>query len=52
MATLNAYKQSLDGATKFIPTWVGLGRIALGLGTMIGWKRIVIPSAKKSAKPI
>src|SRR4029077_6686688 len=42
VATLNAYKGSLDSATKFIPTWVKVAvAIALGLGTMIGWKRIV-----------
>ncbi|HKS97339.1 MAG TPA: inorganic phosphate transporter, partial [Terriglobia bacterium] len=42
-ATLNTYKKSLDSATKFIPTWVKVAvAIALGLGTMIGWKRIVI----------
>jgi phosphate/sulfate permease len=38
-----AYKGSLDSATKFIPTWVKIAvAIALGLGTMIGWKRIVV----------
>ncbi len=51
IATLNAYKQSLDGATKFIPTWVKVGvAIALGLGTMIGWKRIVITVGEKIGK--
>src|ERR1700723_2350119 len=41
-ATLSSYKGSLDAATKFIPTWVKIVvAIALGLGTMIGWKRIV-----------
>ena len=48
-ATLNAYKQSLDAATKFIPTWVKVA-IALGLGTMIGWKRIVITVGEKIGK--
>src|SRR5205814_5602738 len=43
VATLNTYKGSLDSATKFIPTWVKIAvAIALGLGTMIGWKRIVV----------
>ncbi|MGC1554725.1 MAG: inorganic phosphate transporter, partial [Bradyrhizobium sp.] len=43
VATLNSYKGSLDGATKFIPNWVKIAvAIALGLGTMIGWKRIVV----------
>ena len=51
IATLNAYKQSLDSATKFIPTWVKVAvAIALGLGTMIGWKRIVITVGEKIGK--
>src|SRR5262249_128960 len=42
VAKLSAYKRSLDNATKFIPLWVKVAvAIALGLGTMIGWKRIV-----------
>jgi PiT family inorganic phosphate transporter len=37
VVALNNYKGSLDGATKFIPTWVKIAvAIALGLGTMIG----------------
>src|SRR6266481_2850346 len=51
VATLNSYKGSLDGATKFIPTWVKIAvAIALGLGTMIGWKRIVITVGEKIGK--
>jgi inorganic phosphate transporter, PiT family len=51
IATLNAYKGSLDAATKFIPTWVKIAvAIALGLGTMIGWKRIVITVGEKIGK--
>jgi PiT family inorganic phosphate transporter len=51
VGTLNAYKQSLDGATKFIPTWVKVAvAIALGLGTMVGWKRIVITVGEKIGK--
>src|SRR6476660_8723951 len=51
LATLNAYKGSLDSATKFIPTWVKVAvAIALGLGTMIGWKRIVITVGEKIGK--
>ena len=35
---LNAYKGSLDAATKFIPNWVKIAvAIALGMGTMVGW---------------
>jgi PiT family inorganic phosphate transporter len=49
--TLNAYKLSLDAATKFIPNWVKIAvAIALGLGTMIGWKRIVVTVGEKIGK--
>jgi PiT family inorganic phosphate transporter len=48
---LGAYKKSLDDATKFIPTWVKVAvAIALGLGTMIGWKRIVVTVGEKIGK--
>jgi len=51
MATLNAYKGSLDSATKFIPGWVKVAvAIALGLGTMVGWKRIVVTVGEKIGK--
>jgi PiT family inorganic phosphate transporter len=50
-ATLGSYKGSLDAATKFIPTWVKIVvAIALGLGTMIGWKRIVVTVGEKIGK--
>jgi hypothetical protein len=40
---LKLYKSELDVATRFIPVWVKVAvAIALGLGTMVGWKRIVI----------
>ena len=48
---LAAYKQELDDATKFIPLWVKVAvAIALGLGTMVGWKRIVITVGEKIGK--
>jgi PiT family inorganic phosphate transporter len=51
LATLNAYKKSLDNATKFIPGWVKIVvAIALGLGTMVGWKRIVVTVGEKIGK--
>ncbi len=51
VATLNSYKKSLDQATKFIPTWVKITvAIALGLGTMVGWKRIVVTVGEKIGK--
>ena len=51
VATLSSYKGSLDSATKFIPTWVKIAvAIALGLGTMVGWKRIVVTVGEKIGK--
>ncbi|WP_407175847.1 inorganic phosphate transporter [Bradyrhizobium sp. STM 3562] len=51
VATLTAYKASLDAATKFIPGWVKIAvAIALGLGTMVGWKRIVVTVGEKIGK--
>jgi len=50
-ATLTAYKGHVDSATKFIPTWVKVAvAIALGLGTMIGWKRIVVTVGERIGK--
>jgi inorganic phosphate transporter, PiT family len=49
--TLDAYKKQLDNSTKFIPTWVKVAvAIALGLGTMIGWKRIVVTVGERIGK--
>lgn len=49
--SLKAFKKELDGATKFIPLWVKIAvAIALGLGTMLGWKRIVITVGEKIGK--
>ncbi len=51
IAVLTAYKGSLDSATKFIPGWVKIAvAIALGLGTMVGWKRIVVTVGEKIGK--
>jgi PiT family inorganic phosphate transporter len=48
---LSSYKTELDHSTKFIPTWVKVAvAIALGLGTMIGWKRIVVTVGEKIGK--
>jgi len=50
-AILKSYKKRLDQATKFIPVWVKIAvAIALGLGTMVGWKRIVITVGEKIGK--
>jgi inorganic phosphate transporter, PiT family len=46
-----SFKKELDGATKFIPIWVKICvAIALGLGTMVGWKRIVVTVGEKIGK--
>ncbi len=48
---LGAYKDELKGATTFIPIWVKAAvAVALGLGTMIGWKRIVVTVGEKIGK--
>jgi PiT family inorganic phosphate transporter len=48
---LKAYKGALDDSTRFIPTWVKVSvAVALGLGTMVGWKRIVITVGEKIGK--
>jgi inorganic phosphate transporter, PiT family len=44
-------KKNIDKVTKFIPVWVKVAvAIALGLGTMIGWKRIVVTVGEKIGK--
>lgn len=46
-----AIKGEIDAATKFIPTWVKAAvAIALGMGTMIGWRRIVVTVGEKIGK--
>ena len=48
---LKAFKKNIDDGTKFIPTWVKVAvAIALGLGTMVGWKRIVVTVGEKIGK--
>jgi PiT family inorganic phosphate transporter len=48
---LAKYRGLLDTATRFIPTWVKVAvALALGLGTMIGWKRIVVTVGEKIGK--
>jgi len=50
-AHLKTLKRQLDDATKFIPLWVKVSvAIALGLGTMVGWKRIVVTVGEKIGK--
>ncbi|MBV8632686.1 MAG: inorganic phosphate transporter [Silvibacterium sp.] len=50
-AALANYKKHLDLSTKFIPPWVKVAvALALGLGTMVGWKRIVVTVGEKIGK--
>ncbi len=45
------YAGELKGLTTFIPVWVKVAvALALGLGTMIGWKRIVVTVGEKIGK--
>jgi PiT family inorganic phosphate transporter len=51
VAVLKNYKGHIDKATRFIPTWVKVAvALALGLGTMVGWKRIVVTVGEKIGK--
>jgi PiT family inorganic phosphate transporter len=46
-----SYKGKVDKSTKFIPTWVKVAvALALGMGTMVGWKRIVVTVGEKIGK--
>ena len=48
---LKNYKKHVDHATRFIPLWVKVAvALALGLGTMVGWKRIVVTVGEKIGK--
>jgi PiT family inorganic phosphate transporter len=45
------YQKTLKSVTNFIPTWVKVAvALALGFGTMIGWKRIVVTVGEKIGK--
>ena len=49
--TVKAYQKSLDGFLQYIPTWVKVAvALALGLGTMVGWKRIVVTVGERIGK--
>lgn len=51
LKAVKALKTDLDGVTKYIPDWVKIAvALALGLGTMIGYKRIVVTVGEKIGK--
>jgi PiT family inorganic phosphate transporter len=48
---LKALRTALEHGTRFIPPWVKITvALALGLGTMVGWKRIVVTVGEKIGK--
>jgi len=48
---LASYQAKLDRSTKYIPDWVKVAvALALGLGTMVGWKRIVVTVGERIGK--
>ncbi|QNQ11962.1 inorganic phosphate transporter [Sphingomonas alpina] len=51
LKAITAYQGLLEQGTRFIPLWVKITvAIALGLGTMVGWKRIVVTVGEKIGK--
>ncbi|MBR9712578.1 inorganic phosphate transporter [Acinetobacter baumannii] len=45
------YRSSLDSFLQYIPNWVKVAvALALGLGTMVGWKRIVVTVGERIGK--
>ena len=50
-SSLKSLRGALDSGTRFIPIWVKVSvALALGLGTMVGWKRIVVTVGEKIGK--
>jgi PiT family inorganic phosphate transporter len=50
-AALKNYKSKVDTSIKYIPDWVKVAvALALGLGTMVGWKRVVVTVGEKIGK--
>jgi PiT family inorganic phosphate transporter len=49
--TVKGFEGKLEAGTRFIPVWVKISvALALGLGTMVGWKRIVVTVGEKIGK--
>ncbi len=48
---VDEYRDNLDSFLQYIPTWVKVATaLALGLGTMVGWKRIVVTVGERIGK--
>ncbi|ANC85811.1 inorganic phosphate transporter [Sphingomonas sp. NIC1] len=48
---IKAYGSRLEQGTRYIPLWVKITvAIALGLGTMVGWRRIVVTVGERIGK--
>ncbi len=48
---LNSARSDLRGSTEYAPSWVIMAvALALGVGTMVGWKRIVVTIGEKIGK--
>jgi phosphate/sulfate permease len=48
---LDAVGAELDAAVEYVPRWVALGvAVALGVGTMVGWRRIVLTVGERIGK--
>lgn len=48
---VKSYRSHLDSFLQYIPTWVKVAvALALGLGTMVGWKRIVVTVGERIGK--
>ncbi|WP_089606251.1 inorganic phosphate transporter [Acinetobacter piscicola] len=49
--TVKEYRKNLDSFLQYIPNWVKVAvALALGLGTMVGWKRIVVTVGERIGK--
>ncbi len=49
--TVKEYRSNLDSFLQYIPNWVKVAvALALGLGTMVGWKRIVVTVGERIGK--
>ena len=51
IAGIKSYQSALEKGTRYIPLWVKVTvAIALGLGTMVGWRRIVVTVGERIGK--